>query len=77
MGSICFQVLCFTTGINFVLKKMVNLHQSYLVECEITKVGVGGIRITVDGTIKDEHGTVCATCQAQLANVSKMPQKKV
>jgi hypothetical protein len=54
------------------LKKPVPLHTSLRVECAIESVASGGLRIHTVGTLKDEQGTVLATCKAQLVDMGRL-----
>ena len=67
--------MCLTTTAEFKLKKQVALHETHLIEAEIVKLGIRGMRIFVDATMKDGGGQVVAQCSAQLANMTKLQRR--
>jgi acyl-CoA hydrolase len=69
-------VMCYTTSANFQLKQKVDLHTTYEVECEVTKVGPRGLRIFIEAAMKDHQGQPAALCSVQLANMAKVPRRR-
>ena len=68
--------MCFTTQFEVSLKRPVALHETYVVECEIVKLGIRGMRIFVEASITAEDGNVVAQCKAQLANMAKIKRSR-
>jgi hypothetical protein len=64
--------LATTAEISYKLTRPVDLNVSHRIECEVTEVRGGGLKIVVKGELFNPDELLCATCTATLANLQML-----
>jgi acyl-coenzyme A thioesterase PaaI-like protein len=64
--------LATTAEISYKLTRPVDLNVSHRIECEVTEVRGGGLKIVVKGELFNPDELLCATCMATLANLQML-----